>query len=58
MTTHQGSIHLVNDANGYAIGRASACSCGWTSGDLRDTPGQALLDYFAHLKATTKGTTA
>jgi hypothetical protein len=45
----------VNDVNGYAIGRAAACSCGWTSGDLRDTPGQALLDYFAHLKATTKG---
>ncbi len=49
MTGHEGSIVLVRDAHGYGIGRTTACSCGWQSGELREREGQALLDHWQHL---------
>ena len=58
MVTHEGRIVAVRDNHGYDIGKTATCTCGWESGELRDSPGLALLDQLHHLNATSKETPA
>lgn len=50
MTSHEGAVRRVRSAAGYDIGFTAACACGWTSGELRERPGQAMPDLLEHIK--------
>lgn len=47
--SHEGAVRRVRDAKGYDIGFTAACACGWTSGELRERPGQAMPDLLEHI---------
>lgn len=51
MTGHEGAVARVRNDHGYDIGFTARCACGWTSGELRDRPGQAMPDLLDHLAA-------